>query len=413
MTQYKLTYEAQNRSCHVFLICTRGFFITFLQSDFENEYQNRMAKITFKALDANTAEIYLYGFIGFEITANDFANELRSISNKYSKVNVRINSGGGSVFEGIAIYNLIKQSKCEINIYIDGIAASMASVIAMSGNKIYMSKYARLMVHCPSGSAEGDSQSLRDIATQLDSLEKDLTDIYASRTGLPLDQVKSKFMQRGVNKWMNAQEALQEKLIDEIYDGPVVTIPAETSKLNAKEMFEFYNKINTNQKNETMKDLAVFIAMFAMAADSTAEQVVARMQKEVTDHKNAIKKISELEGKLKTFEDKEKEAHTKRVEVLIDGAIKSGKITADLKETYTTMATANFEATEKAIGAMKAYEPVHNSLNNHATHDDERAKWGFRDWMRNDAKGLEEMKKTDFEKFKKLYKAQYGTEYKG
>jgi len=372
-----------------------------------------MQKFRFKAVNDNTAEIYLYGFIGFDITANDFANELKNISNKFSTINVRINSGGGGVFEGIAIYNLIKQSKCTVNIYIDGIAASMASVIAMSGNKIYMSKYARLMVHCPSGSAEGDSQSLRDIATQLDSLEKDLTDIYASRTGLPVDQAKSKFMQRGVNKWMNAQEALQEKLIDEIYDGPVVTIPAETSKITAKEMFEFYNKIDINQKNETMKDLTVFIAMFGMAADSTPDQVTARIQKEINDHKAAKKSIGELEDKLKGFEDKAKLDHEARVKNLVDKAEKDGKITAELKDSYTALATSNFDAAEKALNAMKAYNPVHNQINNgESAEADKRAKWSYKDFMKNDPKGLEAMKANDFDKFKGLFKAEYGKEFK-
>ena len=372
-----------------------------------------MQKFRFKAVNDTTAEIYLYGFIGFDITANDFANELKNISDKFSTINVRINSGGGSVFEGIAIYNLIKQSKCTVNIYIDGIAASMASVIAMSGNKIYMSKYARLMIHCPSGSAEGDSQSLRDIATQLDSLEKDLTDIYASRTGLAVDQAESKFMQRGINKWMNAQEALQEKLIDEIYDGPVVTIPAETSKFNVKEMFEFYNKIDINQKNETMKDLAVFIAMFGMAVDSTPDQITARIQKEFNDHKAANNTIAELKGKLKTFEDKAKADQDARVNNLVEKAVTDGKIIAELKDSYTSMATTNFDAAEKALNAMKAYSPVHKQLNNQSTdQDDERAKWSFKDWMQKDPKGLQAMKVSNIENFKALYNKQYGTEYK-
>src|SRR5574343_79136 len=166
-------------------------------------------KIRFNAIDNNTAEIYLYGYIGFDITANDFANELKSLTKDFANIIIRINSGGGSVFEGIAIYNLIKNSRSIINIYIDGIAASMGSVIAMSGRKIYMSKYARIMMHCPSGSADGDSKSLRETADRLDSIEKDLTDIYAQRTGLPADQAKSKFMQPGVNKWLSAQEALK------------------------------------------------------------------------------------------------------------------------------------------------------------------------------------------------------------
>lgn len=374
------------------------------------------AKFHFKAVNSTTAEIYLYGYIGdfMGVSAGEFAEQLNEISKTYNTINVRINSGGGSVFEGIAIYNLIKQSKCEVNIYIDGIAASMASVIAMSGKKIYMSKYARFMVHRPSGFADGDCESLREVANQMESLEKDLTTIYASRTGLSVAEVKSKYMQRGVDKWFTAQEALDAKLCDEIYDGPVVTIPAEMSATaKITEMEKFYNKIDINQKNQTMKDLAVLIAMFAMASDSTFDQVAARMQKEITDHKSASKKLTELEAKLQAFEDKAKLDHEARVKNLVEKAVTDGKITADLKDSYTAMATAHFDAAEKAINAMKIYSPVRNQLTPaESAKAGEKASWGFKDWMKNDSKGLEAMKANEFDKFKLLFKAEYGKEYK-
>lgn len=376
-------------------------------------------KIRFNAIDNNTAEIYLYGYIGFDITANDFANELKSLTKDFANIIIRINSGGGSVFEGIAIYNLIKNSRSIINIYIDGIAASMGSVIAMSGRKIYMSKYARIMMHCPSGSADGDSKSLRETADRLDSIEKDLTDIYAQRTGLPADQAKSKFMQPGVNKWLSAQEALKEKLIDEIYDGPVVTIPAtETTNLSAKEMFEFYNKIDINQKNETqMKQLAKFVAFFAMAninlpVDASEELVLNSVEKVIKDRQDLLKKLSDAEEKIKAFENKAKLENENKIKNLVENAVAEGKITADLKDSYTHLATANYDATEKALNAIKPYTPVNSQLKTAEGNEDPKAKWSFKDWQKNDPTGLSALKNSDFEKFKSLYKLEYGVDYK-
>jgi len=380
-----------------------------------------MSKIKFRALDENTAEIYLYGIIFMGTTAQEYAEQLNEISKQYNKVNVRINCPGGSVFDGIAIYNINKQSKCEINTYVDGVAASMGSVIAMSGKKIYMSKYARLMTHPPSGSADGDADTLREAADQIDSLGDDLAKIYATRTGLTVDAVKAKFMQKGINKWYTAQDALNEKLCDEIYDGPVVTISAEALKTaTAKDLWNFYNQIDINQtKEESMKNLAKFIALFAIAnmsipADASEEVLLTNLQSLVDLNKDATAKLTAAEAKLKAFEDKAKLDNEAKITKLVQDAIDAGKITADLKETYTTMATSNFEAAEKAINAMKVYTPVIGQLKpGEQKAADEKANWSFMDYQKKDPKALEKMKSENIDAFKALFKAQYGSEYKG
>ena len=381
-----------------------------------------MPKFIFRAIDETTAEIYLYGFIGelMGIGAGEFAEQFQELTKNYKTINVRINSGGGSVFEGIAIYNLIKQSKCEVNIYIDGIAASMASVIAMAGRKIYMSKYARLMVHSPAGVVEGDSATLRDFAGQLDNIEKDMLSIYAARTGMTTAEVKSKYMVRGVNKWFTAREALDAKLCDEIYDGAVVTVPAEAASAKDKEMYEIYSQININQnQEESMKNLAKFIALFAMAnitlpSDASEEVIIASLKDLVENNKGLLGRLNAAEAKLKTFEDKAKSDQEKRVTNLVAKAITDGKITAELKDSYTAMATADFDNTEKALNAMKAYTSVHGQIKpGEDAQADEKAKWSYLDWSKKDPKGLAAMKAGEFDKFKTLFKAQYGTEFKG
>lgn len=93
--------------------------------------------------------ILLYGDIGEheDVRSGDIARELIEAEAAYKKIDVRINSNGGDVYAGIAIFNAFRNSKADITIYVDGIAASMASVIALCGKPVKMSKYARLMLH--------------------------------------------------------------------------------------------------------------------------------------------------------------------------------------------------------------------------------------------------------------------------
>lgn len=101
-----------------------------------------------------TACVLLYGNIGSyddDIRSGDIVRELMEIEAVYKKVDIRVNSMGGEVYSGIAIFNALRGSKADVNIYIDGIAASIASVIASCGKPVHMSRYARLMVHSVSG----------------------------------------------------------------------------------------------------------------------------------------------------------------------------------------------------------------------------------------------------------------------
>ena len=106
----------------------------------------------------DTACILLYGEIGgFDgVNDKDIVCELYEYASMYKGIDVRINSPGGSVYAGMAIFNALRASDADITIYVDGIAASMASVIALCGKPVYMSQYARLMLHNPYGGCYGN-----------------------------------------------------------------------------------------------------------------------------------------------------------------------------------------------------------------------------------------------------------------
>ena len=96
---------------------------------------NNQSWFTIKAAKNDTAEISIYDEIGFcGVTAQQFAKDLKALGNNLKQINLHIHSPGGDVFDGIAIYNLLKNHPANKTVYIDGLAASMASVIAMAGN---------------------------------------------------------------------------------------------------------------------------------------------------------------------------------------------------------------------------------------------------------------------------------------
>jgi ATP-dependent Clp endopeptidase proteolytic subunit ClpP len=178
-------------------------------------------------INSTTAEILLYGAIGTyegDISSIDFVKELRQLEAANSLIYLRINSPGGDVYEGIAMYNAIKQSKCAIHTYIDGIAASMACIIALSGSKVYMSMYARIMTHKPSTGCWGNCDDMAKAIQELNDCEKVLNAMIVARTGLSADEVTQKYL-NGTDMYFSADAALKQKLVDSIYDAEAVVVP--------------------------------------------------------------------------------------------------------------------------------------------------------------------------------------------
>ncbi|CCK82922.1 ATP-dependent Clp protease proteolytic subunit [Lactobacillus equicursoris 66c] len=163
-------------------------------------------------------EIDIYGDITpiIERDTDMSASRLRGLLKKNTgPIDLHINSGGGDVFEGLAIYNLLKASPNHITVYIDGLAASIASVIAMAGDRIYIPANAMLMVQAPWTSAQGNAKELRKLATDLDQLAESMKDIYIDRTGGRVNrQTITKLMDQ--ETWLTGSEALEYGLADEV-----------------------------------------------------------------------------------------------------------------------------------------------------------------------------------------------------
>lgn len=178
--------------------------------------------LTIKQLTDKQADMFIGGEIvtdewdDSDTSASGFRDALQSVGD-VKTINLHINSPGGSVFEGIAIYNMLKQHQATINVYVDGLAASIASVVAMAGNRIYMPQNAMLMIHNPWTMAVGNATELRKQADVLDQIAKSSITTYLSKAGDKLDEETLKQMM-DEETWLTAEEALEYGLADNVME---------------------------------------------------------------------------------------------------------------------------------------------------------------------------------------------------
>jgi ATP-dependent Clp protease, protease subunit len=183
-----------------------------------------MDKHSFFDIKAQNSEVtvHIYGIIGqswFEesIQAQKLVKEIDSFAGKYTKAKFRINSPGGSLYDGLPIYNAIKRLPIDTETYIDGMAYSMAAIIALAGKKIIAAKNAMFLLHTPLGAAMGNAKAFREYADNLDRYGESLMQSIIDRTKLSLEDVKEKWFDYE-DHLMTAIEAKELGFFDEISD---------------------------------------------------------------------------------------------------------------------------------------------------------------------------------------------------
>lgn len=154
-------------------------------------------------------ELKIYDTIGRdwffdEISAADIISQIENA--QPSSLTVRINSGGGSVWEGVAIYNYLKNFKGRVKVVVDGIAASIASVIAMAGTSIEMGEGTFLMIHDPFMGVVGNAEELRKMADFLEKVGGELANVYVAKTGLSKEQITQMMK---AETWISSSEAVE------------------------------------------------------------------------------------------------------------------------------------------------------------------------------------------------------------
>lgn len=372
-----------------------------------------------KTPDSDEAEIFLYGYIGDgDASAAFFVRELRALEKDYSRINLRINSGGGSVFEGIAIYNAILSSTAEINTYIDGLAASMASVIALAGKRVYISRNATYMTHLPSTYASGSSENIKRSASLLESLEKTMLGIYMARTGKPEADCKKLYM-NGKDNWFTAEQAVAEGLVDEVYEMPPVKAPAKAHNERAAYM-EYAAMLNDNPKQKKQMDTILLTAeqlamLPGMKAGTTPTQqevnaALASLAAKAANADALQASLTQANADLQKEKDefaayKEKEQEG-AIAAMLKTANEAGKTTVEQNKILAVTYKGNPEGLKAWLATLQPQQRIVPEIGGSA---DELVKMSWRDLDKGGK--LEALKAQNPEAFKAKYKAEFGKDY--
>ena len=157
-------------------------------------------------------EVGIYDYIGQGgFTSQQLLNALRPYAKR--NLHIRVNSGGGDVFEGITIFNQLRQHHGTVRVTIDGLAASAASVIAMAGSQISMHPTSFMMIHNAWGMVVGDAHEMRAMADVLEKVSNQIAQVYASRTTQSVDQIQAWMADEA---WMTAEESATRGFADVI-----------------------------------------------------------------------------------------------------------------------------------------------------------------------------------------------------
>lgn len=252
-----------------------------------------------KATDA-VAEVYIFDEIGaYGITAQDFISEMKEY--KDTPVNLRINCIGGDVFDGMAMYNIIKKREAKTTAYIEGIAASMGSVIALAADEVIMAENSLFMIHNAWGGAMGEAEDMRKTASILEKISGEIANIYERKTRLSLNRIVEMMDKE---TWLNAAEAYELGFIDLISDSIKVAAKYDVSKFKNITTEQIHNKLNINVNNKKMtEELKNWfnnkvdeIVNSVKGADNKSEDVVTEVNVMLSDNEEISNKLSSFEA---------------------------------------------------------------------------------------------------------------------
>jgi len=195
-----------------------------------------------------TCDLYFYGdivdsWLGAWDDADQYPQAIKEFLDqaKDKDINIYINSGGGSVFSGMAIYNMLKRHKGYKTVYIDGLAGSIASVIALAGDKVVIPSNAYFMIHKPWCSSAGNSNELREMANTLDKIEEGIINVYSENLaeGVDIEDIKAMVNDE---TWLTGIEASKYFNVEVANSVQAVAC--------ASDYFDIYNKVPSDISNE-------------------------------------------------------------------------------------------------------------------------------------------------------------------
>lgn len=301
------------------------------------------------------AEISIYDEIGsFGTSAKGFIKEISNIGDK--DITIRMNSVGGNVFDGIAIYNALRSHRGYVNIKIEGLAASISTVIAMAGDNIEMSENGFFMIHNPFGQSQGEATDMRKTAELLDKIKNEIIEIYQNKVHLPYEEL-SDMMDK--ETWLSSEEALEMGFVDTITEPIKVAATFDLSKFtNVNQDMVNDKLLLTNKKVKMTEELKTWF-------NSLKEEIVMAVKGEevsapknevsvlLSDNEEVTNKLEELSNSVTNLNSEKEELSgiiSEKESVIADLENKLSEMEAKLNKSEATETIVEAD-TEPAINA--------------------------------------------------------------
>lgn len=363
-------------------------------------------------------ELELRGYVGWQINDYVVRDFLKKSGGK--DITVRVHTYGGSVFEGNLIYNSFKSYKGKKKLIIEGVCASMGAIFMGAFDEIEIVKNGFVMIHTPSGFTEGNAAAHESNAKLLRSMEKNFKEVL-SKTAVDIEKVMD-----GNDHWFDAQDALDNKLVNKILDIEANISLDEEAQYKGlfKKQFDFlkanysaqFNPVSAepnsepiiNNKNQsTMKKILALLISFGMAIniEATEEQAIDAIKAKFKEKDDEIKRLNDLVAK--QLEDSKK--------AVLDNAKASGRINDEQLKTLAEI-SANLPTVEdvtKLVNAtatpVSVTQLIKNAEGGTNPKAQDRSNWDWDEYQKTPEgqKALEKLETEDSKKFQELYSAKY------
>ncbi len=313
------------------------------------------------------------------------------LKNGIQVVEVYINSAGGSVFEATEMCNDLKRLP-KVTVKIGAVAASAATYFMTQFDSV-ASPNSQIMIHRPRLGTYGDIMTIKADLKLLENTTEDYKLAYATKMNKTVEQIEAYFAQG--DYWMTANEALVEGLLNSVLTVQE-EVTAESIKILEAVAAPIIPKISN--ENQIKMERVKLISRLKLSADATDEQIDTALQA--------------LEVKASRTEELELSAQAEqkvKAESLVDQAIASKKITANQKENYLKLASADFDGTKSVIDGLQAVVKLSNELEDDKNLSASREKWTLEDYQEKDPSALLEMMASDPKKHQRLEAEYFGS----
>ncbi|WP_423127541.1 head maturation protease, ClpP-related [Gaoshiqia sp. Z1-71] len=352
-------------------------------------------------------EIKLYGLIGeWKNNGESFSDMLDKLEKSDCKnLTIRLHSYGGSVFEGVVMFNALRRSKMNIKIVVDGVAASMASMLLMAVDEVEIAENGFIMVHTPSGITHGNAKTHKQAMKLLSDVEDNFSKQYSQRTGLSVDEVKANWFD-GNDHWLNADEAIKynfaKRKVSALAKNITNLDKEMVSSMEPQNVYSRFVALLNNQNDKEMKnELIEMFSIEGVTAESSDTAILNKLKE----------KFDALEQQVSSSKQKEEADKSNKIKSMLDNAQKEGKINKDIRASLETVGrTSGLDVLANVISGMSKRTPIADLVKTETRQATEepapakdRAKWTLEDYrmyapneLRNNPKLYDELVKSEY-----------------